>query len=166
MGCGLAATAVAPRISAAAPPPAPAKGAASVQRVLAFQKIKISDDPYEAAAAFDVNNDGQLDIVCGAWWYPGPKFDKKCPVGTIKPYGDNFDDMAVVPMDINGDGYIDFVTSGWFGRLILRLFFAAAAADWPTRARTSLIRFQATAARTTFTRALAPPRELMRPSPP
>ncbi len=89
-----------------------------MQRVLAFQKIEISDESYEAAAAFDVNNDGHLDIVCGAWWYPGPKFDRKCPVGTIKPYGDNFDDMAVVPMDINGDGYVDFVTSGWFGKTL------------------------------------------------
>ncbi|MCX5675296.1 MAG: VCBS repeat-containing protein [Planctomycetota bacterium] len=84
--------------------------------VLAFQKIKISDEAYEAASIFDVNKDGSPDIVCGAWWYPGPKFDQKCPVGTLKAVGDYFDDFGVIPLDANGDGYTDFVTGGWFGK--------------------------------------------------
>jgi len=84
--------------------------------VQAFQKIKVSDEAYEAAAAFDVNNDGALDIVCGAWWYPGPKFDKRCPVGKVRAEGDYYDDFAVIPLDVNGDGHTDFVTGGWFGK--------------------------------------------------
>jgi hypothetical protein len=95
----------------------PGKAAGPTQ-VLAFRKIKVSDEPYEAAAAFDVNKDGVIDIVCGAWWYPGPKFDKPCPVGKLRREGDYYDDFAVVPMDVNGDGYTDFVTGGWFGKNI------------------------------------------------
>ena len=93
----------------AAPPPG---------RVLAFEKVKISDETYESAAVFDVNNDGQLDIVCGAWWYPGPKFDKKCPVAQLKPAGDYYNDFATIPIDVNGDGYMDFVTGGWFDKTL------------------------------------------------
>jgi len=100
---------------AAAPAGAPA---APQGRVLAFEKVKISDETYESAAAFDVNNDGTLDIVCGAWWYPGPKFDKKCPVAQLKPAGDYYNDFATIPIDANGDGYTDFVTGGWFDKTL------------------------------------------------
>ena len=84
--------------------------------VMAFQKIKVSDEAYEAAAAFDVDNDGALDIVSGAWWYPGPKFEPRCPVGTVRAEGDYYDDFAAIPMDVSGDGYTDLVTGGWFGK--------------------------------------------------
>ena len=48
---------------------------------LRFQKILIADERYESAGVFDVNNDGVLDIVSGAYWYPGPHFDRKCKIG-------------------------------------------------------------------------------------
>ncbi|MFA6133721.1 MAG: VCBS repeat-containing protein [Phycisphaerae bacterium] len=81
---------------------------------LRFQKILISDERYESAAIFDVNNDGIPDIVSGAYWYPGPKFDRKCKVGEVKAIGEYFDDFSNIPIDINGDGYLDFVTGGWW----------------------------------------------------
>ncbi|MDD4890631.1 MAG: VCBS repeat-containing protein [Phycisphaerae bacterium] len=83
-----------------------------------FQKILISDERYESAGVFDVNNDGVLDIVSGAYWYPGPHFDRKCKIGEVKAVGEYFDDFSTTPMDINGDGFTDFVTGGWWGNSI------------------------------------------------
>jgi hypothetical protein len=75
----------------------------------------ISDERYESAGVFDVDNDGHLDIVSGAYWYPGPKFDKKCKIGEVKAVGEYYDDFSTIPMDVNGDGYMDFITGGWWG---------------------------------------------------
>lgn len=85
---------------------------------LRFQKILIADERYETAAAFDVNNDGVLDIVSGAYWYPGPRFDRKCRIGDVRAEGEYYDDFSTIPMDVNGDGYTDFVTGGWWGNTI------------------------------------------------
>jgi len=85
---------------------------------LRFRKIHVSDERYESCGVFDVNNDGVLDIVSGAWWYPGPTFQQKCPIGTIRAEGEYFDDFSTIPMDVNGDGYLDFITGGWFGRTL------------------------------------------------
>ena len=83
-----------------------------------WQKIWISDERYESCGVFDVNNDGVLDIVSGGWWYPGPKFDRKCPIGEVKAFGEYFDDFSTIPLDVNGDGYLDFVTGGWWGNSV------------------------------------------------
>jgi hypothetical protein len=85
---------------------------------LRFQKILIADERYESAAAFDVDNDGVLDIVSGAYWYPGPKFDRKCKIGRVRAEGEYYDDFSTIPMDVNGDGYTDFITGGWWGNTI------------------------------------------------
>lgn len=80
-----------------------------------FKPVLVSDERYESAGVFDVNNDGVLDIVSGAYWYPGPNFDRKCKIGDIPTVGEYYDDFSTLPMDINGDGYLDFVTGGWWG---------------------------------------------------
>ena len=85
---------------------------------LRFRKIHVSDERYESCGVFDVNNDGVLDIVSGAWWYPGPTFQQKCPIGTIRAEGEYFDDFSTIPIDVNGDGYLDFVTGGWWGQTL------------------------------------------------
>ena len=51
---------------------------------LKFRMQLIADERYESAYAFDVNNDGTLDIVSGAYWYEGPDFVKKHPIGEVK----------------------------------------------------------------------------------
>ncbi len=50
---------------------------------LKFKKTLISKDTYETAAAMDVNGDGVLDIVFGAYWYEGPDFKKRHKIGDI-----------------------------------------------------------------------------------
>jgi len=85
---------------------------------LKFRKIQISDERYEAAGAFDVNNDGVLDIVSGAYWYEGPEFKKRHRVGDVPAQDEYFDDFSTIPLDINGDGYTDFITGGWWGKTI------------------------------------------------
>jgi len=85
---------------------------------LRFEKILIADERYESAGVFDVNNDGHLDIVSGAYWYPGPRFDRKAKVGPVQAAGEYFDDFSTLPLDVNGDGYLDFITGGWWGNTI------------------------------------------------
>jgi len=80
-----------------------------------FRKVFIADERYESAGVFDVNNDGILDIVSGAYWYEGPDFKKAHFIGEVMAAGEYFDDFSTIPMDINGDGYLDFVTGGWWG---------------------------------------------------
>jgi len=101
-------------LPAAAPQAEPPKGPPMLTG-LSFQKIKVSDEAYESAAAFDITSDGKPDIACGAWWYEGPDFQKKHKIGDLKVVGgDYYDDFSNLPMDVNGDGYTDFVTGGWF----------------------------------------------------
>jgi hypothetical protein len=82
---------------------------------LKFRKVLVADERYESAGVFDVNNDGILDIVSGAWWYEGPDFRKKHPVGDVMAVGEYFDDFSTLPMDVNGNGRLDFITGGWWG---------------------------------------------------
>jgi len=84
-------------------------------RRIEWKKIKLSDEAYESAGVFDVNNDGKLDIVSGAYWYEAPDW-KKHKICDVMASGEYFDDFSTIPMDINGDGYLDFVTGGWWGK--------------------------------------------------
>lgn len=92
--------------------------AEEVSPMLKFEKIKLSDATYEAAAVFDVNNDGVLDIVSGEYWYQGPDFKQRHKICSIRPEGDYFDDFSNYPMDVNGDGYLDIITGGWWGQTL------------------------------------------------
>ena len=86
---------------------------------LSFRKQYIADEKYESAGVFDVNNDGVLDIVSGAYWYEGPDFKTRHYMGPILPDGEYFDDFSTIAMDVNGDGYLDVITGGW-SRGVLR----------------------------------------------
>ncbi|MBT3273765.1 MAG: VCBS repeat-containing protein, partial [Spirochaetales bacterium] len=71
---------------------------------LKFSKTLIADERFESAAFIDVNNDGHLDIVSGAYWYEGPDFEKVHPVGPVLADGEYFDDFSTIPLDISGNG--------------------------------------------------------------
>jgi hypothetical protein len=83
-----------------------------------FRKRLIDNGTYEAAAVFDVNNDGTLDIVCGEYWYEGPDFKKKHKICDIQRAGEYYDDFSDYGMDVNGDGYLDIITGGWWGETL------------------------------------------------
>lgn len=93
--------------------------AAIAAREFAFERLRIGDTTYEACSAFDVNNDGALDIVTGEYWYEGPGFTAKHRICTLRREQDYFDDFADFPMDVNGDGYLDIVTGAWWGQAVL-----------------------------------------------
>lgn len=80
-----------------------------------FTKQVISAQPYESANVVDVDGDGVLDIVSGAYWYQGPDFRKWHHIGEIKAAGEYYDDFSTIVMDIDGDGRPDYVTGGWWG---------------------------------------------------
>ncbi|MBN1809394.1 MAG: VCBS repeat-containing protein [Planctomycetes bacterium] len=82
---------------------------------LKFNKVRISDETFESAGVFDVDNDGCLDIVSGAYWYQGPDFKRVHPVGRVRAEGEYYDDFSTIPLDVNGDGFTDFITGGWWG---------------------------------------------------
>lgn len=70
---------------------------------------------FEAASAFDVDNDGKLDIVSGDTWYQAPDW-KPYHVRDVKRQGTYYNDFATLPLDVDGDGYTDFVTCSYFAR--------------------------------------------------
>ncbi|CAN5781792.1 hypothetical protein BH23PLA1_BH23PLA1_33140 [soil metagenome] len=74
------------------------------------------ESPFEAAGAFDVDNDGILDIVCGEWWYKGPDFQQKSKVRDVEQAGTYRNCFATLPVDVNADGHMDFFTCSYFGR--------------------------------------------------
>lgn len=81
-----------------------------------FKKVQIASESFESTGVFDVNDDGHLDIVSGAFWYEGPGFLKRFYINDLKRYGEYWDNFATIPVDINGDDKMDYVTGGWFGK--------------------------------------------------
>jgi hypothetical protein len=69
---------------------------------------------FEAAAVFDVDRDGSLDIVSGDTWYAGPDFKKSYPVRKVSRTGTYLNCFATLPFDVNQDGWTDFITCAYF----------------------------------------------------
>ncbi|MDD5706532.1 MAG: VCBS repeat-containing protein [Kiritimatiellae bacterium] len=82
---------------------------------LRWKKVWIADDTYESAGVFDADNDGVPDIVSGGFWYQGPDFRRRHPIGDVLAAGEYYDDFSTIAMDVNGDGYLDHITGGWWG---------------------------------------------------
>jgi len=99
---------------------------------LRFRKLLVADERYESAGVFDVDGDGVLDIVSGAWWYRGPDFRERYTVGEVRADGEYYDDFSTIAMDVNGDGRTDFITGGWWGDSIRwRENPGEPGAEWP-----------------------------------
>jgi hypothetical protein len=72
--------------------------------------------PFEAAGAFDVDNDGDLDVVCGDTLYLGPDFQTRHKVRDVTSQGTYYNCFATLPVDVNGDGFLDYYTCSYFGK--------------------------------------------------
>lgn len=85
---------------------------------LAFKRHVINaESEFMAAAVFDVNHDGKLDIVCGGFWYEAPTwkphFLRKVEMQANRPDG-----YAHQALDVNGDGWTDVITVNWRTRSV------------------------------------------------
>lgn len=92
----------------------------------------IAAEAFESAGVFDVNGDGILDIVSGAFWYQGPEFKTRYVIGNVSRIGDYYDDFSTIALDINGDGRLDIVTGGWWGNTLRWRENTGKPGDWPT----------------------------------
>ncbi len=97
-----------------------------------FRQQLIAAESAESVGVFDVNNDGQLDIVSGSYWYEGPGFLKRHFIGQGVRVSEYFDDFSTIPLDVNGDGKIDFITGGWFGKKLQWLENPGNEDEWKT----------------------------------
>lgn len=71
-----------------------------------------ADSECHSCAVFDVNGDGQRDIVTGAAWYAGPGWQRH-PVREVERIRGRLDDYACLPLDINGDGHTDLLSANY-----------------------------------------------------
>lgn len=85
---------------------------------LRFRRHVINEkSEFLAAAAFDVNDDGRIDIVCGAFWYEAPDW-RRHPVRNVEMINGRPDGYAHLPWDVNNDGRTDVVTVNYRSRSI------------------------------------------------
>src|SRR5688572_17952882 len=77
-----------------------------------FSKRKLLVNPYESCAVADINRDGHLDIVYGAYWFAGPDWMPQAirPNHTAAEYIRTNSDHIY---DVDKDGWVDVIAGGW-----------------------------------------------------
>jgi hypothetical protein len=85
---------------------------------IAFLRHEVAPQAqFTAVAAFDVNKDGRIDIVCGSHWYEAPDWRPHF-IREVEVYGGRLDGYAHLPYDVNSDGWTDIVTVNYRSRSI------------------------------------------------
>ncbi len=70
---------------------------------------------FEAAAAFDIDADGDLDLASGDTWYEAPEWTPH-HVRDVDRVGTYTNCFATLPMDVDADGDLDFISVSYFGK--------------------------------------------------
>ncbi len=92
--------------------------AAEPRNLHTFERVELTDTYYsEGTNVGDLNNDGELDIVYGPYWFAGPDFASKHEIYRPVPqeteaYADHFFCWVT---DFNGDQWQDILTVGFPG---------------------------------------------------
>jgi hypothetical protein len=88
------------------------QGRAEPAAALRFEHRPLLVGPYESAAVGDLDRDGRLDIVSGAYWFPAPGFAPRAyrPGHLAKEY---MSENSVHVHDLDRDGWPDIIAGGW-----------------------------------------------------
>lgn len=85
----------------------------AAEKIPTFRAHEINpSSEFPAAAAIDVNGDGQLDIVSGGFWYEAPTWKRQF-LRDVPQIRGRYDDYSNLPLDVNGDGYTDLISANY-----------------------------------------------------
>jgi hypothetical protein len=84
---------------------------------IAFLSHRLGTDHAEGISMLDMNGDGFLDLLSGAYWYENPGADggewKQHQFRTVGIHNEFVSDCGEWVVDVDHDGLPDLVTAGW-----------------------------------------------------
>jgi hypothetical protein len=84
-----------------------------------YNAVEINSHYYGwSTAAADFNRDGNLDLVAGPFWFPGPNYTERRIFKDARMYNPSTEyspDMVNLAGDFTGDGWPDILSSGMTG---------------------------------------------------
>ena len=93
--------------------PAVCHAAAPVPVPLKFKVKLLAIDTNEACDVGDINNDGQMDVVAGRFWFAAPDYIAR-PVRGIGEFGKDYSENNGEHLyDVDGDGWLDVVAGSF-----------------------------------------------------
>lgn len=82
----------------------------AAQTQVPFKRHLINaDSEFSSATAFDVNSDGLIDIVAGAYWYQSPEWTRH-KFREVQQIRGRFDDYSNLALDVDADGDNDIIS--------------------------------------------------------